>query len=246
MAVASRVLVVGAGSHTLNGTSSATAISRDFSTKKPSSWSCPILHSRLQYQCPLYRSVSCKTSTSTSTSSCNCISSTSICGRNRRTTSCFSSKHAREWHFGQVGSKEIHSTRARTRTRTRVRAIQGIDGAKGMGVNLDVERKRPLKPIVERFNIYHEKNVSEERLKELGVSRWSKWDCGPGVTTFWKWKVDELVYISKGSVEVVPDGCFDAAYFYAGDLVRFPKWFEATWTFDKHFEMYYKFFAYGD
>ncbi|CAM6098652.1 unnamed protein product [Calypogeia fissa] len=229
MAVASRVLVVGACSNTLNGTSSATAIS----TKKPSSWSCPILHSRLQYQCPLYRSVSCKTSTS-------------ICGCNRSTSSCFSSKHAREWHFGQVGSKELHSTRARTRTRTRVRAIQGVVEAKGMGVNLDVERKRPLKPIVERFNIYHEKNVSEERLKELGVNRWSKWDCGPGVTTFWKWKVDELVYISKGSVEVVPDGCFDAAYFYAGDLVRFPKWFEATWTFDEHFEMYYKFFAYGD
>ncbi|CAM6090831.1 unnamed protein product [Calypogeia fissa] len=243
MAVASRVLVVGAAPNALNGTSSATAISRDFSTKKPSSWSCPVLHSRLQCQCLLYRA---SVSFITSSNSCNSISSTSICSSNRNTRSCFSSKHAREWDFGQVGSKEMHSTLARTRPRTRVRAIQGIGEAEGMGVNLDVERKRPLKPIVERFNIDHEKNVSEERLKELGVSRWSKWDCGPGVTTFWKWKVDELLYISKGSVEVVPDGCFDAAYFYAGDLVRFPKWFEATWTFDENFEMYYKFFAYGD
>lgn len=110
----------------------------------------------------------------------------------------------------------------------------------------DEKPQRPLRPVVERFKIHHEQNVSDERLKELGVSRWSKWECGPGVTYAWHWKVDELVYISKGSVEVVPDGCTDGAFFYAGDIVRFPKWFVASMTFDEDYEQYYKFMAYGD
>lgn len=123
--------------------------------------------------------------------------------------------------------------------------MEGLE-TEDLEVDLDVEPKRPLRPVVERFNIHHEKSVSEERLKELGVSRWSTWECGPGVSIFWEWKAEELVYISKGSVEVVPDGCYDAAIFYAGDLVRFPKWFEATMTFEEDYEQSYKFFAYGD
>lgn len=105
---------------------------------------------------------------------------------------------------------------------------------------------RVLKPVEERFKIQHEKNVPAERLKELGVERWSKWECGPNVTYRHAWQVDEQIYISKGSVMVTPEDCDDSAYFYQGDVVRFPKWLVADLTFDEDYEQCYRFLAYGD
>lgn len=58
--------------------------------------------------------------------------------------------------------------------------------------------------------------------------------------------MDEQVYVVKGSVRVTPEDCEDHAYFYAGDLVRFPKWFNATLSFDEEYEQRYRFLAYGD
>lgn len=104
---------------------------------------------------------------------------------------------------------------------------------------------RPLRPVEERFRIQVERNVDEARLKELGVQRWSKWESSLCAYEH-EWKVDEQVYIVKGSVKVTPEDCDDCAYFYAGDLVRFPKWFCATLSFDGEFEQRYRFLAYGD
>ncbi|KAL2613955.1 hypothetical protein R1flu_025647 [Riccia fluitans] len=105
---------------------------------------------------------------------------------------------------------------------------------------------RIKRPVEERYGIQHEKNVTAERLKELGVERWSTWECGPNVTYRHEWQVDELVYISKGSVMVTPADCDDDAYFYQGDIVRFPKWLVADLTFDEDYEQRYRFLAYGD
>lgn len=97
----------------------------------------------------------------------------------------------------------------------------------------------------ERFRIQVERNVDEARLKELGVHRWSKWEADVCAYEH-DWKVDEQVYIVKGSVQVIPEDCEDCAYFYAGDLVRFPKWLSAILSFDEEYEQRYRFLAYGD
>ena len=104
---------------------------------------------------------------------------------------------------------------------------------------------RPLRPVEERFRIQVERNVDEARLQELGVKRWSKWESDKCAYNH-EWKVDEQVYIVKGSVRVTPEDCDDCAYFFAGDLVRFPKWFAATLSFAGEYEQRYRFLAYGD
>eukprot|EP01018_Ginkgo_biloba_P027931 Gb_38487 [translate_table: standard] len=104
---------------------------------------------------------------------------------------------------------------------------------------------RFVKPVEERYNIRVERNVSQERLDQLGVSRWSKWESGK-CELDWVWHVDEQVYIVKGSVKVVPEGCEDEACFNEGDLVRYPKWLEADLYFQEPYEQRYRFLAYGD
>lgn len=104
---------------------------------------------------------------------------------------------------------------------------------------------RPLRPVEERFRIQVERNVDEARLRELNVKRWSQWASDVCAYDH-EWKVDEQVYIVKGCVRVTPEDCQDCTYFYAGDLVRFPKWFSATLSFDGEYEQRYRFLAYGD
>lgn len=104
---------------------------------------------------------------------------------------------------------------------------------------------RVLRPVEERFKIQVEKNVDKERLEALGVQRWSKWESDDCAYE-WEWTVDEQVYIVKGALQVTPEGCQDSAWFYAGDLVRFPKWLIATLAFDGVYEQRYRFRAYGD
>ena len=96
------------------------------------------------------------------------------------------------------------------------------------------------------YRIYVEKNVTKERLAELGVERWRRWESGNKSIHDWDWKVDEQVYITKGCLKVTPHGCPDSAHFYAGDVVRFPKWFSATLAIDGEYEQRYRFLAYGE
>ncbi|KAL3678923.1 hypothetical protein R1sor_021879 [Riccia sorocarpa] len=128
------------------------------------------------------------------------------------------------------------------KTNCRLTNVRTARGGRGGSVGVYARIKRPVE---ERFGIQHEKNVTPERLKELGMERWSSWECGPGVTYRHEWKVDELVYIAKGSVMVSPAECEDDAYFYQGDLVRFPKWLVACLTFDEDYEQRYKYLAYA-
>ncbi|KAF7827384.1 hypothetical protein G2W53_018548 [Senna tora] len=101
------------------------------------------------------------------------------------------------------------------------------------------------KPLEELYKVKVERNVSAERLAELGVSRWSVWKTGK-CRLPWDWQVDQLVYIEEGEVRVVPEGSQRFMQFVAGDLVRYPKWFEADLWFNGPYQERYSFRAYGD
>ncbi|CAN0914412.1 hypothetical protein LINGRAHAP2_LOCUS28555 [Linum grandiflorum] len=102
-----------------------------------------------------------------------------------------------------------------------------------------------VKSLEELYNVRVERKVSPERLAELGVSRWSMWKTGKCKLP-WDWHVDQLVYIEEGEVRVVPEGSKRYMQFVAGDLVRYPKWFEADLWFNGPYQERYSFRAYGD
>ncbi|KAK4798870.1 hypothetical protein SAY86_024235 [Trapa natans] len=104
---------------------------------------------------------------------------------------------------------------------------------------------RVEKPLEELYNVRVERKVSQQRLEELGVSRWSVWKTGK-CRLPWDWQVDQLVYIEEGEVRVVPEGSKRYMQFLAGDLVRYPKWFEADLYFNGPYQERYSFRAYGD
>lgn len=108
-----------------------------------------------------------------------------------------------------------------------------------------IKAMRVEKPLEELYNVRVERNLSKERLAELGVSKWSVWKTGKCKLP-WDWHVDQLVYIEEGEVRVVPEGSERFMRFVAGDLVRYPKWFEADLWFNDFYQERYKFQAYGD
>ncbi|KAJ8568569.1 hypothetical protein K7X08_028102 [Anisodus acutangulus] len=55
------------------------------------------------------------------------------------------------------------------------------------------------KPLEELYHVRVERNVSKDRLMELGVPRWSMWKTGKCKLP-WDWHVDQLVYIEEGIV----------------------------------------------
>lgn len=108
-----------------------------------------------------------------------------------------------------------------------------------------IRAMRIEKPLEELYNVRVERKVSPERLVELGVSRWSVWKTGKCKLP-WDWQVDQLVFIEEGEVRVVPEGSEKFMSFVAGDLVRYPKWFEADLWFNAPYRERYCFRAYGD
>ncbi|CAM8909211.1 unnamed protein product [Rhodiola kirilowii] len=103
------------------------------------------------------------------------------------------------------------------------------------------------KPLEELYNVRVERQVPKERLAELNVSRWSVWKTGKcHLPLPWDWHVDQLVYVEEGEVRVVPEGSERYMRFLAGDLIRYPKWFEADLWFNGPYQERYCFKAYGD
>ncbi|XP_020574613.1 uncharacterized protein LOC110020747 [Phalaenopsis equestris] len=114
---------------------------------------------------------------------------------------------------------------------------------RGAGIFARFER-----PLEEIYNVRVERGVSKERLSDLSVERWSTWKTGKCQVP-WNWHVDQQVYIVSGEVRVVPEGEKSGERymrFVAGDLVRYPKWFEADLFFNGPYEERYRFRAYGD
>lgn len=108
-----------------------------------------------------------------------------------------------------------------------------------------VKSSRMEKSLEELYCVRVERKISKERLAELGVPRWSMWKTGKCKLP-WDWHVDQLVYIEEGEVRVVPEGSQRYMSFKAGDLVRYPKWFEADLWFNDFYQERYSFRAYGD
>ncbi|CAA3020922.1 Hypothetical predicted protein [Olea europaea subsp. europaea] len=109
----------------------------------------------------------------------------------------------------------------------------------------DIRAMRMEKPLEELYNVRVERNVTKERLTELGILKWSIWKTGKCKLP-WDWHVDQLVYIEEGEVRVVPEGSRRYMQFVTGDLVRYPKWFEADLWFNGFYQERYSFRAYGD
>ncbi|KAE9460455.1 hypothetical protein C3L33_07677, partial [Rhododendron williamsianum] len=83
-----------------------------------------------------------------------------------------------------------------------------------------------------------EKNPSESKLAQLGVSSWPKWGCGPSKFP-WTFKANETMYLLEGKVNVYTEGYDGFFEIGAGDLVEFPKGMKVTWdvieSVNKHY-----------
>ena len=104
---------------------------------------------------------------------------------------------------------------------------------------------RTKNPVEVLYNIRLERNVAEKWMEELGVKIWSRWESGKCKLKL-EWHANQLIYITKGCVRVVLCDCKDEAWFYEGDLVRYPKWLEVSLYFQWLYDERYHFLTYGD
>ncbi|CAL4915813.1 unnamed protein product [Urochloa decumbens] len=147
-------------------------------------------------------------------------------------------------------SLPISSTRGIGAGRLRASASEAapedvVVSAGGGGVAL---LGRPLEDV---YKVRVERGeAARARAEALRVMEtWSSWRTGGRCRMPWDWQVDQLVYIVSGEVKVIPAGAVhgdDYMHFVAGDLVRYPRWFEADLYFEGPYEERYRFLAYGD
>ncbi|MEW6103940.1 MAG: cupin domain-containing protein [bacterium] len=79
---------------------------------------------------------------------------------------------------------------------------------------------------------------TNERLKELGVSNWGKWEC-PVSRFNWEYDCDERCYILEGEVNIeTKEG---NTKIEKGDVVLFPKGLKCTWDVKKEIKKVYRF-----
>jgi uncharacterized cupin superfamily protein len=79
---------------------------------------------------------------------------------------------------------------------------------------------------------------TDEKLRELGVDGWGTWECDPS-TFEWSYGSPETCYILEGKAKVTtPSGEVE---FGKGDLVRFPRGLDCTWTVTEKIRKKYSF-----
>ncbi len=90
---------------------------------------------------------------------------------------------------------------------------------------------------IERIRI--ERQPSQERLKQLGVSNWSIWT--KEVSEFpWIYDEQETCYFLEGDVIVTPDNG-EPVEMGKGDLVTFPAGMSCTWKIRSAVRKHYQF-----
>ncbi|KAL6641529.1 hypothetical protein ACP70R_019710 [Stipagrostis hirtigluma subsp. patula] len=124
----------------------------------------------------------------------------------------------------------------------------GAAAAAGAGAGGGVLLGRPLEDV---YKVRVLRGAAARARAEAlrATETWSSWRTGGRCRMAWDWQVDQLVYIVSGEVKVLPAGAVTGdhyMHFVAGDLVRYPRWFEADLHFDGPYEERYKFLAYGD
>ena len=77
-----------------------------------------------------------------------------------------------------------------------------------------------------------EKNVSEEKLKELGVSSWNIWDCPVSEFRLDFDDKSERSFILEGELVVTPDGGTPVTL-VPGDYIIFPVGLKSVWEVTK-------------
>ncbi|MDJ0675671.1 MAG: cupin domain-containing protein [Calothrix sp. MO_167.B42] len=84
-----------------------------------------------------------------------------------------------------------------------------------------------------------ERQPSQERLNQLGVSTWGIWQ--KEVSTFpWTYDAQETCYFLEGDVIVTPEGG-QPVKMGKGDLVIFPTGMSCTWEITKDVKKHYTF-----
>jgi uncharacterized protein len=84
-----------------------------------------------------------------------------------------------------------------------------------------------------------ERQPSQERLNQLGVSKWSIWT--KEVSEFpWTYDEAETCYFLEGDVIVTPDGG-QPVQVGKGDLVTFPAGMSCTWNITQDVRKHYRF-----
>ena len=84
-----------------------------------------------------------------------------------------------------------------------------------------------------------ERQPSQERLNQLGVSNWSIWT--KEISEFpWTYDMQETCYFLEGDVVVTPDGG-EPVEMGKGDLVTFPTGVSCTWKIRRDVRKHYQF-----
>lgn len=83
-----------------------------------------------------------------------------------------------------------------------------------------------------------ERDPSEARLRELGVTGWPIWEKEASVFP-WTYDSEETCYFLKGEVVVTPEGG-EPVEMGTGDLVTFPAGMSCTWEIRKEVKKHYR------
>lgn len=84
-----------------------------------------------------------------------------------------------------------------------------------------------------------ERQISPQRLAELGVQGWPVWE--KGISSFpWRYGEAETCYLIAGCVEVTPEGG-EPVVISKGDLATFASGLRCTWKITEPLAKYYHF-----
>jgi hypothetical protein len=85
----------------------------------------------------------------------------------------------------------------------------------------------------------HKEKPDNTALDELGIDKWSPWDCAPSQFP-WEYDERETAYVFEGRVTVESESG-EKVEIGPGDLVTFPRGLKCTWTVHERIRKVYKF-----